>query len=95
MNNETNQAEGAALDPAIELAGQIVDLVSESNFDVVFNALAVATAGLLVDYAAVEYEGEDALQTIDNAALESVKQEYLAGLYKAINFIKQQINSQT
>lgn len=93
MTNET-QTEGAALDPAIELAGQIVDLVSDSNFDVVFNALAVATAGLMVDYAAVESEGEDARQTIDNAAMESVKQEYLAGLYKAINFIKQQLNSQ-
>lgn len=93
MTNE-KQTEGTALDPAIELAGQIVDLVSDSNFDVVFNALAVATAGLMVDYAAVESSDNNTVQTVDNAALESVKQEYLAGLYKALNFIKQQINSQ-
>lgn len=93
MTNDTFDGNFVA-DPAIELAGQIVDIVSDSNFDVVFNALAVATAGLMVDYAAAESEGENALQTIDNAALESVKQEYLTGLYKALNFIKQQINSQ-
>lgn len=85
MNNEQ-------IDPAIELAGVLVDILAEKNFDVIFNALAVATAGIMVDYATAEPEGDNDVPTIDNGALEVVKQEYLAGLYKAINYIKQQIS---